>query len=61
MIIILRFIGFVGGDEDAWTDNEVAVNFLAKDDESRIDYCEWAIGSCLSVEKFPLFTKYTYV
>ena len=45
MIIILRFIGFVGGDEDAWTDNEVAVNFLVKDEESGIDYCEWAIGS----------------
>ncbi|XP_061176007.1 uncharacterized protein LOC133184958 [Saccostrea echinata] len=32
------------GDEDAWTDNEVAVNYLVTDEESGIDYCEWAIG-----------------
>ncbi|XP_062606252.1 uncharacterized protein LOC134268062, partial [Saccostrea cucullata] len=32
------------GDEDAWTDNEVAVNFMVTDEESGIDFCEWAIG-----------------
>ncbi|XP_078321865.1 uncharacterized protein LOC111103999 isoform X3 [Crassostrea virginica] len=31
-------------DEDAWIDSEVAVNFMANDDESGIEYCEWAIG-----------------
>lgn len=31
-------------DEDAWTDNEVVMNFMVKDEESGIDYCEWAIG-----------------
>ena len=31
-------------DEDAWTDSEVVVNFMANDDESGIEYCEWAIG-----------------
>nr|XP_034332757.1 uncharacterized protein LOC105327902 isoform X2 [Crassostrea gigas] len=33
-----------GADEDAWTDNEVVVNFLAHDEESGIEYCEWAVG-----------------
>ncbi|XP_052707847.1 uncharacterized protein LOC128183063 isoform X2 [Crassostrea angulata] len=31
-------------DENAWTDNEVVMNFMVKDEESGIDYCEWAIG-----------------
>ncbi|XP_062616047.1 uncharacterized protein LOC134277752 [Saccostrea cucullata] len=31
-------------DEDAWTDNEVAVNFEVEDEESGVDFCEWAIG-----------------
>ncbi|XP_065943774.1 uncharacterized protein [Magallana gigas] len=31
-------------DQEAWTDNEVSVNFEAVDDESGIAHCEWAIG-----------------
>ncbi|XP_061177042.1 uncharacterized protein LOC133185758 [Saccostrea echinata] len=31
-------------DEDAWNDNKVIVNFARNDEESGIDYCEWAIG-----------------
>lgn len=31
-------------DQEAWTNNEVSVNFKAFDKESGIDHCEWAIG-----------------
>ncbi|XP_061193435.1 uncharacterized protein LOC133201664 [Saccostrea echinata] len=31
-------------DKDAWIDNEVAVNFVALDNESGIEFCEWGIG-----------------
>ncbi|XP_056015772.1 uncharacterized protein LOC125675332 [Ostrea edulis] len=32
------------GDEDAWTDSEVVLKFMVTDEESDVDYCEWAIG-----------------
>ena len=44
---MICFNCFEAADEDAWTDNEVAVNFWAKDNESGIEYCEWAIGKYL--------------
>ncbi|XP_078322971.1 uncharacterized protein LOC111122905 [Crassostrea virginica] len=31
-------------DKEAWTDNEISVNFNTNDKESGIEYCEWAIG-----------------
>lgn len=37
-------ISFSDEDQEAWTDNEVSVNFEAVDNESGIDHCEWAIG-----------------
>lgn len=45
MQLKIIFFIYLGADEDAWTDNEVVVNFLAHDEESGIEYCEWAVGS----------------
>lgn len=46
-----------GADEDAWTDNEIVVNFLAHDEESGIEYCEWAVGT-FSYNTIPLIKQH---
>ncbi|XP_055997828.1 uncharacterized protein LOC125647098 [Ostrea edulis] len=35
---------FLGEDNDFWKENTVYVNWKVTDDESGLDYCEWAIG-----------------
>lgn len=34
-----------GEDNDFWKENTVYVNWKVTDDESGLDYCEWAIGN----------------
>lgn len=33
-----------GEDLDSWKESTVYVNWKVTDDESGLDYCEWAIG-----------------
>lgn len=40
----MSFMCITGEDLDSWKENTVYVNWKVTDDESGLDYCEWAIG-----------------
>lgn len=44
-IKIYNFHDFTGEDLDSWKESTVYVNWKVTDDESGLDYCEWAIGN----------------
>lgn len=49
-----QYLYIQGTDEDAWTDYEVVVHFMAKDEESTIEYCEWAVGASQCLDSFDI-------
>lgn len=48
-VFLLRSItsmhDITGEDLDSWKESTVYVNWKVTDDESGLDYCEWAIGN----------------
>lgn len=49
-----------GEDLDSWKESTVYVNWKVTDDESGLDYCEWAIGNELNTSNVIYCNKCLY-
>lgn len=56
----MSFMCITGEDLDSWKENTVYVNWKVTDDESGLDYCEWAIGKQLNTANVIYCTKCLY-